>query len=86
MQVANDVTSKLRMTIISRNIPAHLFRECRFSNHSAKRDQYSPEIMGTNKYGAFREISMRTCPGNAIAAITEPGAISIASDYNNGWQ
>ena len=40
--------SNLRMTIISRNIRAHLSRECHFSNHSTKRDQYSPEIIGTD--------------------------------------
>jgi hypothetical protein len=50
-QVANDVKSNPRM-IISRNIHADLSRECHLSNHSAKRDQYSPQIIRTNKYGA----------------------------------
>ena len=36
--------SNPRMTIISRNIRADLSRECHFSN-SAKRDQYSPQII-----------------------------------------
>ena len=36
------------MTIICRNIHADLPRECHFSNHSAKRDQYSPQIIGTD--------------------------------------
>jgi hypothetical protein len=41
------------MTIISRNLHAHLSRECNFSNHSTKRDLYSPEIIGTGSAWEF---------------------------------
>ena len=37
---------KTGRTIISKNIHADLSRERHFSNHSAKRDQYSPQIIG----------------------------------------
>ena len=42
-EVANDVKSNLRMTIISRNIRPHLSRECHFSKSNAERsDQCEP--------------------------------------------